>query len=334
MIFVHIGLNKVASSTLQQFLTDNGSFLSAHGIIYPVSVIEQPNENRHSHAALGQEISNGSLGPAWEKTLRHIDGLPPETDVVLSSEIFGLRSAALLKEALSGRAVRIIVYVRDQGRLIVSRYSHNTKIGMNTKPFDKFFSAKIKQAPYSFFDYLQPWREAFGAANVQVGVLDKRTLAGGDVRLDLLRMLGVPINDQTPYQVTLSDLSNVSPGWRVVELIRRMNPLSREQVLQERVLFSNLAYAADRAATKLGLNDPGLYLNQTQIDHCSELFLSDLAKIKASEMRAEFELIDPAPIHPRHFQPAFKEIASDEAVELIDSLRDNSAWNWLLSNRR
>jgi hypothetical protein len=332
MIFVHIGLNKAASSTLQRFLSRNEELLNRLGFTYPVDGLDhyKPDVVK-THNALGREIAAGLIGGNWRKVLDRLATLRDGESAILSGEQFCLHPPEPLRAALARFEVRIIVYLRDIGQLLASRYMHGTNSGINKMDFDLWYDRHVHRRNYKFVDYLGPWRNVFGADAIYVNILDASVLTGGDIRLDFLHALGVGSDDIEAARPHLGDSINEALGWKATELLRHLNPAAVGRTSPRRKPFRELHGSARQIEAALGLRESVSYLNAAQIEHTSEAFRYQVEALRASGMRMGFSTFEPQPAVVRRFLPTHEKIPDAERRRLVEALRADANWDAAMS---
>ena len=89
MIFLHIGLGKCGSSTIQRFASANRAALRDAGVTYPV--LGFGDRDFEHHKLLGDVIEGdvtASGAAAAVEVLRHVMAADPDASFLLSSEFF------------------------------------------------------------------------------------------------------------------------------------------------------------------------------------------------------------------------------------------------------
>ncbi len=221
-IILHIGTYKTGSTAIQAFMRRNESTFEAQGVIYPTF-----RGDSQSHTFLCQAIRTNNKEGLEEctRTLRRAFHERPEATVVLSSEHFWpmngphLHTMLDILETISAD-IRVLMYVRSQGRLWASLYAQQSK-SMSVRPEHKlwgrnsFIGARIANHGMYYFECLEEYAKRFGRDHVTAKIYDRKLFNGGDVITDFLAFLGSPIpvsgNSHLPD-------TNLSYGWKAVEL--------------------------------------------------------------------------------------------------------------------
>lgn len=222
-LFLHIGLGKVGSSSIQTTLAANRDSLARQGLIWPD--IMQEKSGRYS--ALVKALRD-------EKDARRLKHF---RDFVRQTETEG-RSTVVSSELLSGLSTdelerfaefvpvppRIAVYVRPYHEMVISAHLQFIRM-RGTRPFR--WDRNV-----SFRSTLERWARVFGAPSIRV----RRTDDVGDVVQDFLAFVGGSANpvqsNRTPHSLTTEMLALASKRRVdkdiVLELSRLIDPLIRE----------------------------------------------------------------------------------------------------------
>ncbi len=212
-IFLHIGLEKTGSTTLQAMGAANRDLLRTKGILYPSSA-GSPN-----HTRLALYASSG----ATLQDVRQIAGLGPDRAFAEFQQDFpdllrqeieesGCARVWLSNEHLSSRVrtpselwrlahllktlatdIRIIVYIRHQPDLLVSQYSTKIRSG---NVGDVSLPRSEKDYYFNFARLLQRWSSVWGKAALEVRIFDRGLLKDGDIVKDFFGAIGVELDSQ------------------------------------------------------------------------------------------------------------------------------------------
>jgi hypothetical protein len=208
-ISLHIGLPHAGSTTIQHLLSQNRATLLEHGILYPASL------GRHAHRALAAYALNddqpdrmrerfargngGSLHELRQQVEREfraeVEAAKPARIIIsaeqLSWTLMRPQELARLRTLLAqhGEVDRIVIYLRRQSNVLISRYSNALKIG--SLPLWQFPLTPEGLRPYDYARTLRLWSEAFGRRPV-VRILEPARLKNGDLHDDVIAALDVP----------------------------------------------------------------------------------------------------------------------------------------------
>lgn len=267
MIYLHIGLGKSGSSTIQHFATANADRLRAAGLVYPSVKGRSPEHHMELAQAARMAQQGAALPPAFaalRETILRNEG----ESYLISSEFFlrhdatgSARNAAALRDFLGTAPVRVLVYIREYPSWVESLYAQKTKRGENTDDMDDFIRNRSITRKVSMLAGLRPWVEVFGAENLRLRSLNPANLVGGDLVEDLLAAVGVA-EKMPPFR-----RANESPAWPFLELARSINTRMPDQQTATQHMFRVwLKRLADRGAAALAASGlrPGraAYLSQ------------------------------------------------------------------------
>jgi hypothetical protein len=199
-LFVHIGVPKTATTTIQDFFTRNRELLIKRGILYPRSVASKSGLvelHRGLGAALEVEsvpwladmpkYSSRDLFSCLHEEVRRTNCKA----VVLSSEALAfMRRPERLRDALAPYSMHVLVYIRRQDVLLASLYNQLIKSRLYSAPFDQYLreaaSGSVRLADFDlaldfcrYNELLGRWRTAIGANNISVARYEDYALPAG-----------------------------------------------------------------------------------------------------------------------------------------------------------
>jgi hypothetical protein len=256
--WIHIGLPKTASTTIQHFLTSHRDALLQRGVLYPRGIARGARDAQ-LHRALGAAVEPESV--PWlagmlqrfagtdivASLLEEVDRTKPET-VILSSEALAfMRRPNLLRHALRGCEVHILVYLRRQDNFLASFYNQLIKTRLYAATFEEFLRQnaadaidlgqyQITLAMCQYDRLLELWAGAFGPENIVAGVYEDYDLPGGILR-DMAAKMEIDIAG-----LRLRD-ADTNPALQpsMLSLKRRVNQLlsSEEERVTCELLFAS-----------------------------------------------------------------------------------------------
>ncbi len=207
VLVVHIGLNKTGSTSLQQFLYANRKILREKGVLYPdrKELMFQDAHHRLARAALPdcewealEKISAGDEpGKIIEILNEEIKASPSSRHIVISSELFSVERpevpARYLRSLRGISGIKIVLYIRNYVDFAESLLAHQITCRgydkeMVTGEFKRDFCLKL-QGHYSRI--LDSWAKIFGRDRIELRILERDQLNGGDIISDFLSLLGV-----------------------------------------------------------------------------------------------------------------------------------------------
>lgn len=229
-IFLHIGLEKTGSTSIQHFLDSHAHDLAIHGFLYPQAGIV--NHGQHNLAfAAGFSTLSADI-QVYRDLGVELESWPGQ--VLLSSENFSIngnkQNVARLRDLLIPFAEEtvILVYYRGQRDWLRSLYIERKRWGLD-RDYDDFCRAVVPT--YEALPAL--WREQFGAKSV----LTRGYQKGNNVLADFTEVIGLPIppqalegwwlnrtpaDRQAPLEVDLPDHASSCNdwGWESIEDLR------------------------------------------------------------------------------------------------------------------
>lgn len=188
VIYLHIGLNKTGTSSLQDFLRMNAQALGDEGVCYP-----QAGRDAAAHHPLSKWLKSPKgieLGAAAPMVAGLLDEIRGADKVVISSEDFhthGPKSIEHLARLLAGHEVHVVLYVREHVAYLASWYQQNVQATHLSCAFDSF--CYLTRKPLA--KIADQWARAFGRDRVVVGLYDRAQLVQGDVVQDFAARIGL-----------------------------------------------------------------------------------------------------------------------------------------------
>ncbi|MDJ0690551.1 MAG: hypothetical protein QNJ41_18830 [Xenococcaceae cyanobacterium MO_188.B32] len=239
-VFLHIGLHKTGSTSLQAFLHRNRNTLRDYGYLYPQTGASSRFDCHHNLAWLLMNWSNKadpSLG-TWKELHQEIDNTSLNK-IIISSEEFefvgmGKKSLNCLKSELEYYEVKIIVYIRRQDKRLESQYTDNIKNGFYSGNVLSLlpFCDKMREAS-NYEKVLESWAQTFGIDNIIVRPLEKTQIPS--IYHDFLEIIGIT-NFDNFIEV---EAQNTKRGRKALEALKVINkiyenqPVARKRYLQQ-----------------------------------------------------------------------------------------------------
>lgn len=184
-IYLHIGLNKTGTSSLQDFFSMNVEALSRQeGICYP-----RAGRDTTAHHPLSKLLKSGG-GRAAPAVAELLSEIGEHDKAVVSSEDFHThspRGIEHLAELLAGHRVKVVLYVREHVAYLSSWYQQNVQATHLSCAFDSF--CYLTRKP--LFKIADGWAQSFGRDNVIVRLYDRSALVNGDIVQDFAEVVGI-----------------------------------------------------------------------------------------------------------------------------------------------
>jgi hypothetical protein len=262
VLYLHIGIEKTGTSTLQLLGHENRKLLAEHGLLYPNAGA------RVAHAGL----TLYALQDTRRNVLRTAFGLQSDEDVKeFNATLMGkLRAEArrrdcakilLSNEHLSSRVtevrdirrlidglrtvcptIRVIVYLRPQHELVLSMYSTAVKGGRST-PLR--IGHKEHTHYFNFDRMLAGWEEVLGIQNIYVRLFRPEAFFGGSLVNDFFHAMGMT----PPAGLEIPDTLNKSYDADTLQFARIGNEILPKAERRGSGLQGGFLYALAQVST-------------------------------------------------------------------------------------
>lgn len=230
ILFLHIGLPKCGSTTIQAALVRMAPALERRGI----HVLVAGRNRQGSHSPLKRALAEPELAASrWElgAAATEIAASAARRFVVTAESLTSIspdhaewpeRVRAWAERA--GVSVRVVAYVRPQWELVEATYSQLVKRGSVGWSFDRWLPGETPLGPGTALrlDYgrrLRPWRHVFGGESLVVRPLD-RAAGGTGLVAHFLRVVGVD-DARLLEAASAAPRRNTRPGAKYLEVRRR-----------------------------------------------------------------------------------------------------------------
>lgn len=179
-LFLHVGLNKTGTSSIQNFLGKNREKLSENGVLYPKLFLQDGAHHKIS------DPRNFSL----------IDRLHDEAadahTVILSSEaLYQDVNLPRIVGALKDFDIKGVIYLRPHIPLLTSWYQQNVQAGNCTAQLSNY----LYYQKFSYTDMLRRLERLFGFNNLLIKIYDRDLLLNGDSVEDFMATCGLELKD-------------------------------------------------------------------------------------------------------------------------------------------
>lgn len=210
-IWLHIGLPKSGTSSLQKHLLTHRESLAGQGVSY----VTPKGKTSCNDLAVAMNKSREDLGKMAADLNAALETCPAPRAFLSSEMFYGMTPEALFSvlPALRGRPLKVLAYLRRQDRYIEAKYLQKAKNLRFLGSIDDF----IERFAGSGSDYaaqLAPWLDLSGVTLVP-RILERTRLVGGDVVSDVYDLLG--LGEPEPEEAADN---NVSPGIHRVQLLQ------------------------------------------------------------------------------------------------------------------
>jgi len=248
--YIHAGLHKTGTTSIQYFLDKNKSNLKKNNIIYL-------EIGKHGHAQhlipwaikdshrIDDKKENAHIINKLKKTINNIN----THHLLISSEefeFFNEKNVLQLKKITGAINCKIIFYIKRQDNLLISEYKQLVKqyrTRFSGSLLDFIFSYKF-WSRLNYFSLLEKWSKHFGPDALEVKIFDPQKFTNTNVIHDFLHILNLNADDFASQDWAHQ---NRSPSDLACEVIRSYNDLPINQKTHERIveLSQELSTLAD-----------------------------------------------------------------------------------------
>lgn len=223
-LYLHIGMPKTGTSTIQGLLFDNRKTLDQHGYFYPVATLGGSSDYAYAHHNLAHAILENNNAP-WQKLQGEL-AANKRKRIIISSEAFSnCRHPDHLKyihEYLCHFPIKIVVYVRRQDEMLQGLYQTLVTFGDLTDPLADYLEMILTEHPHTL-DYYSLindlFAREFGKENILLRVYEKSSLHEGDLLKDFLKTTGFSASKFLQLDVPNNNLSFDA---RTLEIFRQL----------------------------------------------------------------------------------------------------------------
>ncbi|ABG41714.1 hypothetical protein Patl_3208 [Paraglaciecola sp. T6c] len=260
-IYIHVGPPKTGTSALQQWLSNNRTFLETNSIYYPphnVDVNGVSSGNVRNLYDLNEDKQLCLNTEGLEQILTEFEASACSI-LLLSSEFF-FRRMDELKLRLPN--VKFIAYLRNPLEVKESSYNQSVKRHFQLAPIN---ATRGKRLPY--MSRLVEFVQQHGRDSLKVRLYGSRYFKGGNIVSDLLFVLGVE------QQVVLP-IVNSSYQFEALEFKRWFNQFELEdyQVLVDRALQGYKEGTGDYSLiTRKQYFEDSIYYSKVLANYAKEL---------------------------------------------------------------
>jgi hypothetical protein len=241
-IYLHIGLCKTGTLSIQRFLSLNSTQLLRIGVHY----IKADNRgNGHPNLAKsfivdwpGFKMTHGNLEEARSLVLKEIVNSCYDT-FLISSENFMLACPKSVYEyfsAIPNVTIKIVLFVRSQDELAESSYNQLVKLNKEHRTFFEFFNYTQKLGWYDFYSLAEKWAMYFDESNIIARVFDAKAV---DSINKLLTAINISPEHYTSFDFNI-DQENKSIGYFALMAIRNLDSTQNETKKWPRQLYHQL----------------------------------------------------------------------------------------------
>ncbi len=304
ILHLHIGRNKVGSTTLQTYFANHVPYLRQNGIDYVFFGQPSPSGSNLPSFSSHHDIMAFARARQDRSVLVSNEGLccfPPDFTRVIAADLARLDT-------------RVIFYIRPYRDWVVSSYNFEVRTGHNGDGFDDYL-ARIKDT-VSFWPNLEVWGQELGWGKIRVRSLHPADLHGHDLVSDCLAGLGLSGAPPAPER------ANVSPSWWAIEVLRmiQQHGPAHGWSTADLAVAHILHHLTDQAAERASLHCPAIqYLTRAQASSLAALYNHDLAAL-AARTSTHLQPDHPGDLGERPFLPGVEHIPKD----IMRSIREGA----------
>ncbi len=222
-LFLHIGMKKAASTTIQIFLQQNANRLARFGYFVPWS---KTRRKQKELAYIFRKNTKYKVETDWEELHQAIASSGCNNVVISAEDFESIKESYVeaIRKELERYDVKIVVYLRRQDLRVESLYLQSVKTGVYTGSIQSYL-AQHDDATLDYLLLLSTWEKYFGRENIVVRVLEKTQVP--DVCIDFQKILG--LNQDSDFQ-KLDGNRNVKPALEQMIAVKFLNDLIAQSI--------------------------------------------------------------------------------------------------------
>ncbi len=242
MIYLHIGLNKAGSTSIQNFLLMNREILREE---YNQSYVNSGfSSNAHHKLAWSLGLGNPHHGVELEGKDIYWNALEEEIsqnesnniNSIISTEYFYLskiENIAFIADKIMNFNTKIICYFRPQDKWIESLYSESIKGKVKSDNVWQYYEHQNRygNCNFNYDDFLKPWVTFFGKQNIIVKLCDSRYLIKKDLLYDFCQTLSISENSALKFHFKKHNESLTPKALVVLKMLNYVS-MEHEQYAQ------------------------------------------------------------------------------------------------------
>jgi hypothetical protein len=184
-VFLHIGVHKTGSSSIQFFLHRNREQLARLGYLYP----SQKRAHHNLAFTLRSHPQADYQSDTWEDVIDEIESADLEK-IILSSESFvediTLEFIKQVGEKLKNYQTKIIIYLKRQDKKIESHLTQRIKTGAAVTDIGLYIDRELA---IDYLEIVNNWSRVFGKDNIIVKPFEKAQIE--DLYQNFLASVGI-----------------------------------------------------------------------------------------------------------------------------------------------
>ena len=283
-IYLHIGMPKTGSTTIQSFLTRNRETLASLNYLYPAFDTNSDNHHDIFFTLKNKDIERIRL---YKNAIANY--LDESENLIISTENFlwnyKIVSPYRVKELFSDSYdIKIIIYIRNIYDYINSWYCEYIQ-GFENQGSKTFcdFATIDNLNNCNYHNIIEYWSDCFSRENIVIRSFVQNKLIDQNLLKDFLTTIGIDKRNIDDFEYI--EHKNVSYNYHTLILMRYFNSFSRWKAREDHNLFKNALsnLSSDPVISKSNKN----FLSLDSIDINSLIYFE-----KELSNRFEKEIID------------------------------------------
>jgi hypothetical protein len=244
-LYLHIGMNKSASTAIQDFFSTNRDrLLAEHSVLWPRTGLGHGGRGGNSHYAISEALGftndprfftldKARIGTLITDLRSEFSAARPRV-AVLSSEFFVLRRDPERVKLFFGRHnPRIVIYLRRHDAWLESLFAQAIKSVPDPKwdsNFESFlsFQKKSRNQHLSYLELVNAWAKVFGDDRIELRPYREESPPSA-VIADFLSLLGVEKSHGLRFPTMPSNASPSANTLSIVDRLQRSGLPDRER---------------------------------------------------------------------------------------------------------
>ncbi len=238
-LFIHAGMHKTATSTIQNLLYDNRDTLNKYGWYYPLSGLLYGGEIGNRHFYLQNEIFQDIDYNYWNNLVLELSENNTK-NIILSHENFlsPRIDPFVIKKLLPNYHIKIIVYFRHPVDYIESCYREWVRrVGQYDKDIETFYQWRKRWLSYE--KLVNKWDEAIGSENVIVRLFNKDDFIGESIEKDFLTMIGL---ENLKFDSNKKNNESLSSRQILLYLLKNRKHIDKDQMKPIESTLNNILH--------------------------------------------------------------------------------------------
>lgn len=204
---LHIGANKTGSSALQAFIRSNLTVINNAGYLVPDSALGTTNRITGEHVFAFQKYIVPNDVAGLTAVFDRLNAEAGEQTILCSAE--NLSNPArhqTFVEIVKKYSIKIILYIRRQDDLIASSWQQWPSKVMDD--FNAWLVTTLQRTGH-WERTITNWENIVGADNVMVRIFERESFPDGNIMLDFVECLNIPVEDT---ELTFPD-GDINPSY-------------------------------------------------------------------------------------------------------------------------